>query len=144
MEIKKALRILYLLLLVACIFYIFDTTVISRKVGESVGYNLHPFWSYKAIQEGDEGLLIQNVLNVLIFVPVGLLFGLSFRSAKWWHALLVGFALSFSIELLQYLLHHGFAEFDDVFHNTLGCLVGFGVVIVGKMCVKRVRQLRQK
>ena len=144
MEIKKALRILYLLMLVACIFYIFDTTVISRKVGESVGYNLHPFWSYRAIHDGDEGLLIQNVLNVLMFVPVGLLFRLSFHSTKWWHALLVGLALSFSIELLQYLLHRGFAEFDDVFHNVLGCLVGFGVVIVGKMCVKRVRQLRQK
>ena len=100
MEINKALRIIFLLMLVACICYIFDTTVISRKVGESVGYNLHPFWSYKAIHEGREGLMQQNVLNVLMFVPVGLLFGLSFRSAKWWHALLIGLALSFSIELL--------------------------------------------
>lgn len=141
---KSTLRILFLLILVVCIIYIFDSTVFSRKVSESQGYNLHPFWSYKAIHEGREGLMQQNVLNVLMFVPVGLQFGLSFRSAKWWHALLIGLALSFSIELLQYLLHRGFAEFDDVFHNVLGCLVGFGVVIVGKMCVKRVRQLRQK
>ena len=122
-------------MLVACFFYIFDTTVLSRKVSENQGYNLHPFWSYKSFQEsGDKVLARQIVLNVLMFVPVGLLFGLSFRSAKWWHAVLVGFALSFSIEMLQYLLHRGFAEFDDVFHNTVGFLVGFGIYIVGKRC----------
>lgn len=135
MEIKKALRIIFLLMLVACIFYIFDTTIFSRKVSEKQGYNFQPFWSYKAAQEGSEGLIRQNALNVLMFVPVGLLFGLSFRSAKWWHALLVGLALSFSIELLQYLLHRGFAEFDDVFHNTLGCLVGLGIYVVRKRCL---------
>lgn len=122
-------------MLVACIIYIFDTTIFSRKVSEKQGYNFQPFWSYKAAQEGSEGLIRQNALNVLMFVPIGLLFGLSFRSAKWWHALLVGFSLSFSIELLQYLLHRGFAEFDDVFHNTLGCLVGFGIYVVRKRCV---------
>lgn len=138
MEIKKALRILFLLMLVACIFDIFDTTVISRKVGESQGYNLHPFWSYKATLEGSEGLMRQNALNVLMFMPVGLLFGLPFRSAKWWHTMLVGFILSCSIELLQYHLNRGFAEVDDVFHNTLGCLVGLGIFVVGKRCVARM------
>ena len=129
------MRILFILMLVACIFNIFDLTVFSRKVSENQGYNLHLFWSYKSYEEGDKDLAKQIVLNVLMFVPVGLLFGLSFRSAKWWHALLVGFALSFSIELLQYLLHRGFAEFDDVFHNVLGCLVGFEIYALGKRCV---------
>ena len=58
------------------------------------------------------------------FIPVGLLLGCSFGRLKWWHILLAGLALSLSIEILQFTLLRGFVEFEDLFHNTPGCLVG--------------------
>lgn len=33
------------------------------------------------------------------------------------------------IEMLQFVFKKGYAEFDDVFHNALGCLIGYGVYV---------------
>ena len=39
-----------------------------------------------------------------------------------------GLIISVSIEEMQYFFHRGFAETDDVMHNTLGCLIGWFMV----------------
>ena len=38
-----------------------------------------------------------------------------------------GLFLSFAIESLQFVLKKGLAETDDIIHNTLGCLIGYGI-----------------
>ena len=45
-------------------------------------------------------------------------------------SLMTGLIISGSIEVLQYFLKRGFSEFDDVFHNTLGCLVGLMIIML--------------
>jgi glycopeptide antibiotics resistance protein len=40
---------------------------------------------------------------------------------------LLGFLTSFTIELLQLILKRGLFEFDDMFHNTIGVGIGYGV-----------------
>jgi glycopeptide antibiotics resistance protein len=40
---------------------------------------------------------------------------------------LLGFLTSLSIELLQLVLKRGLFEFDDMFHNTLGVIIGYGI-----------------
>ena len=99
------------------------------------GHDFHPFWSYVAIQEGNKVLLPENIMNVVGFMPLGFLLGISLRGKKedlrwksgWLIAFLVGFCISVSIEALQYFTYRGFSEFDDVFHNTLGCVIGYGL-----------------
>ena len=76
------------------------------------------------------------VLNVLVFIPVGLSLYLSFKKRRWLVPL-IGCGLSFTIELLQLFFLKGCTDVDDVIHNTLGCLVGCGVCWV----VDRVRRL---
>ncbi len=44
-------------------------------------YNLSPFWSYQAIREGRDDILVQVVMNVLAFIPIGLLLG-TFKGMK--------------------------------------------------------------
>ena len=66
-------------------------------------------------------------MNVLVFIPVGLLLGLSSPSMTWPRVLLIGVGLSVGIETLQFIFLRGFSEFDDVMHNTLGCLMGYGL-----------------
>ena len=48
----------------------------------------------------------------------------------------MGFIFSSVIELSQLALKRGLCEFDDVFHNTLGCVIGYGV---GMMMIGMVR-----
>ena len=35
--------------------------------------------------------------------------------------------MSMSIEALQFFFHKGVSEVDDIMHNTLGCVIGYGV-----------------
>ena len=50
--------------------------------------------------------------------------GVTGRKLKWWIGLLVGIAVSSAIEISQLLLCRGLFEFDDIIHNSLGCMLG--------------------
>ncbi len=113
------------LLLVEYVFLIYYSTVIIRKVKEGVEHNFCPFWSYEAIRNGREDLILEHIVNILAFVPVGVMLWCIFLGKKIWLTLAVGIGGSVSIEVLQYVLKRGFAEFDDVFHNTIGLLLGY-------------------
>ena len=71
-------------------------------------------------------------MNVVFFVPVGLLLSCVSRRLKWWMVLLSGFGISISVEALQYIFHKGFSEVDAVIHNTLGCAIGILIVAIIK------------
>ncbi len=142
---KRGWRNIAWLLLTEYVFLIYSSTVICRKVSEGIaGHNFSLFWSYEAIKNGRDDLIAENIMNVVVFVPVGTLLGLiilktqnrrnDLRTRITQISLIVGTGLviSGSIEVLQYFLKRGFSEFDDVFHNTLGCLIGFMMVAIIK------------
>ncbi len=118
-----------ILILIEYVFVIFCSTVLFREYAASSGHNFSIFWSYKAILEGESYYIAENIMNVVTFIPVGLLLPCAFRHIKWWQIALIGLEVSLSIETLQYLLHRGFSELDDVIHNTLGCMIGGGFVL---------------
>lgn len=64
-------------------------------------------------------------MNVVVFIPVGLLLGSAFKQMTWWKALLIGCSISITIEALQFWFMRGFSEVDDVMHNTVGCIMGY-------------------
>lgn len=94
---RTGLRYSVALLLIEYIFLIFCSTVFFRTTSGLRKYDIHPFWSYKAIQEGREDLLAENIMNVVVFVPVGLLIGIAFKQVTWWKALLIGCGISVTI-----------------------------------------------
>ena len=122
---KTGLRYSAALLLVEYIFLLFCSTVIFRATGETGQYDFHPFWSYDRLE-----LLVENIMNVVVFVPVGLLLGIAFKKKTWWKVLLIGCGISVTIEALQFFLMRGFSEVDDVIHNTVGCLIGYGIMTI--------------
>lgn len=128
---KKGLRLSALLVWVEYVVLIYCSTVICRVTREVRQYDFHPFWSYDRPE-----LVAENIMNVVVFVPVGMVIACSMRSVKLWMVLLLGFGISFSIETLQFFFRRGFSEFDDVFHNTLGCILGYGAYCVA-VCVFR-------
>jgi glycopeptide antibiotics resistance protein len=126
------------LILVEYVILIYCSTVIFRSSSEATGYEYIPLWSYMAIQEGKVELLSENILNIAVFVPMGIMLGMVFRTIRWWQVLMVGCLMSVSIEAIQLMFKRGFSETDDVLHNTVGCMIGFGITsIIGKMIIKR-------
>lgn len=124
---RRGLRLISGIFLATYFLLLYFSTIVFRIYRENQGYNFIPFWSYKTVFAGNEHLLYEIIMNELVFIPVGLLLGMTFRFIKWWHVLLAGTLISVSIEVLQYFLKRGFAEFDDVFHNVLGCMIGFSI-----------------
>ena len=127
---RKGWRKVGLLLLVEYVFLLYCSTVFCRDVDPEIGHNFHPFWSYRAILDGKDVLLAENFMNVMVFVPVGILLGtqIAQKTQKGWLvATGVGLFISVSIEMLQFFLKRGFAEGDDVMHNVAGGVLGYAV-----------------
>lgn len=133
---KTGFRYSVILLLVEYVFLLFCSTVIFRVACETRKYDFQPFWSYQAIQDNREDLLAENIMNVVVFIPVGLLLDIAFKQMTWCKALLIGCSISVTIESLQFFLMQGFSEVDDVIHNTLGCILGYILVKGARLMVK--------
>ena len=112
-------------LLIAYVFLVMSVTVLSR--GHRIENNtlLKPFWSYMALIYGKRkySIVTEIVLNILMLIPVGFL--LPFLVKK--HTILYGFLCSLCIEVFQLVTKRGYFEVDDLIHNTLGVVIGYGL-----------------
>ena len=74
--------------------------------------------------------IIEEILmNIVMFIPVGILVAIYSKgnSANVKKPLLVGFLISFIIEILQLIFCKGCCETNDIIHNTIGCVLGYVV-----------------
>lgn len=111
-------------MLIGYTFLILAETVLIRKPFSGQHFNPELFWSWRqfSVQRN------QILTNVIMFVPVGVL-----ASCRWkWKGILAAAGLSVGIEILQLITARGLCEFDDVFHNMIGALIGVGVVMIGR------------
>lgn len=128
----KAWRWLVGLLLLEYVVVLLYVTVIFRDAEKVAGYNFKPFWTYGEIAKGiRDDLLPQVIMNVAVFVPIGIMTGFVTQNRvlrnRWMIVIGLGIGLSVGIEIIQFLFSKGFAELDDIMHNTLGCIIGFVV-----------------
>lgn len=70
------------------------------------------------------------ILNIVCFIPVGLLVGLLSEKYRWAKALLVGLLVSLTIEFSQLIWHRGVFDVNDLFNNALDAVIG-GFIAVG-------------
>ena len=83
------------------------------------------------------------VLNIAVFVPIGMIVCFVFNKYRVWWALVIGFTTSCVIELSQLFMRCGYVSLVDVIHNTLGALIG-SVVTVAVVFVYRKQKIRFK
>lgn len=105
---------------------VFASTVFTRTPGIRQ-YELIPFWSwYEVFVNHSKELLWENILNVLLLFPMGILLKSLFgHKMRPFTAFLLGFTVSAVIEISQLVLRRGLFEWDDMLHNGLGCMLGF-------------------
>ena len=130
---KNRERIIAWILLALYIGFIIYTTLLCREPGDYRQYNFQLFWSYQRFFDDVQLQARQILLNVLFFVPFGFLVPFCV-DCSWKRKLAVSITsaclLSGLVEFLQLVCKLGFAEFDDVFDNTMGAAIGAVVVLM--------------
>lgn len=126
---------------------VFGATMLSRGnfYGNEKIYPL--FYSYKDAWNDFSMTEWRNIiLNILMFVPLGILVPLLFKKMQdFWKVYLVGFGVTCFIEIAQLFLKRGVFEQDDLLGNTVGVMIGYGLYRLGKYILNRVRyQKREK
>ena len=125
------------------IFLIYITVVLGATIGSRVSnyssVNLHLFSSYKdAYNNFSLGEWRNIILNILMFVPIGFLLPLIFKKCQCFYiTYLAGFFLTLFIEILQLITKRGIFELDDILNNTLGCAIGYGIIMIFISLFKR-------
>lgn len=114
-------------------FLVLCSTVICRTSSVSKRVELMPFYNYVDIWNGVDfkRTLMEILLNVALFVPMGSLLG-GIMPKGFLKVLLSGCLLSIMIELLQLASGRGLCETNDVVHNTIGCMLGYAAAMAMK------------
>ncbi|MBE5963167.1 MAG: VanZ family protein [Lachnospiraceae bacterium] len=95
--------------------------------------NLVPFiWIRQTYIMGAAKMFQQLVLNIVMFVPLGFILPIVFVSMrKWWKMILCVIAFILCIEAFQYFIGRA-ADVDDLIMNTLGAVIGYGLMKLGE------------
>jgi len=118
--------------LVALVFF----TFLPLRLGSDPYEN--PWWvwvqlvPFQDIVDDPAGL----ILNIALFVPLGVLAPVLLRTWRWWQTALIGLTMSASIEIVQFVgditINPGrVADTDDLIANLAGAVLGFVLLRLG-------------
>ena len=90
--------------------------------------NVHPF---RDLLNGYGDYWRQIGLNVLLMIPMGILYPISRGNRGFGATVLLGFAFSSCVEVMQPLLHATRCfDITDIITNTLGTAVGYALLLI--------------
>lgn len=124
-------KVLLCSLLVVYLAMVFGVTILSRGTFYQRNANIHFLRSYK------EAWIIFSInswkfiiLNIIMFIPLGFILPLfNNRFRKVYISFGVGLLLTLFIESVQLLAGFGIFDIDDIFNNSLGALIGYGLIM---------------
>jgi len=119
-KLTAALFIIYLIALFWIIVFKFNLRLPPLRNMRSI--NLIPF-SQPLILNGKIAFG-EIIMNVVIFVPLGMYAGILFKRWITLKKLFLFFLISLICEVLQYILNIGASDITDIINNTLGGLIG--------------------
>ncbi len=102
-------------------------TLIDREFGNRRAM-LVPFWELANVIKGIRcNFFIRQILgNLAMLMPLGFMLPI-IRKVNLKQVLLISLCFSAGIELTQFITGRGLMEFDDVFNNTVGAVLGYKV-----------------
>ena len=100
--------------------------------GMGMGIQLRPFLAFReAWNAFTLQVWLNPLLNIAMFLPLGVLLPLAVkRFQRWYWMLAAGAGTSLVIEGLQHFLSRGQADVDDLICNTLGAMLGYCLVML--------------
>lgn len=132
-DISKAVCCISLIIYCFCILYL---TNFSRTQGIRQ-YKLQLFWSYIEWIHGNKNLGMQILANIAVYIPVDFISYAAFNDkANALTIIAIGMILSIVSELGQLILALGLFEFDDIFNNTLGTVIGCFIANILKKIIR--------
>lgn len=131
---QKTIKIKHVLvgsLFVAYLVMVVGITFMNRGSYYQGHMNLHFLSSYR---EAWNTFTLRSwqflVLNIILFMPLGFFLPLVHRSfKKFYKTLMLAFIFTLLIEATQYVTRLGIFEIDDIFNNTLGAIIGYGLIM---------------
>lgn len=119
--------------------FVITITLIERIVTDNARYHLKLFVTYEAIANGAQTLISEVFWNIVLFIPIGIMFMFLLKlKHKWLISIVMGLLLSASIEVIQLVTHRGVFVFDDMIHNTLGTVIGVVLYVLVALAGKRL------
>ena len=120
-------RKLIIALFVIYILIVLWITLIDREFGNRRAM-LVPFWEFANVIKGiRRSFFIGQILgNLVMLMPFGFMVRV-IRKVGLDQVLLIAFCFSAGIELTQFITGRGLMEFDDVFNNTVGAVLGYKI-----------------
>ena len=112
-------------------------TLLMRESSSKSGIRTEWFWGYRI--DDPNVLYGDNLINILLYIPVGCLVGMIAPKHKLLAAVLAGLFLSETIECSQLIWHKGMFDVDDLFNNTVGALLG-GFIVVMALWIRQKRK----
>ncbi|MBO4456371.1 MAG: VanZ family protein [Butyrivibrio sp.] len=109
-----------IIMIAAYLFFVCIMTLWYRGNAAS-GARLEVFWSYRQIFVNDD-IRREIVNNIWLFIPLG---ALVYDRCAGRKVLLVPIITSAIIEILQYIMHIGYTEIDDIISNAIGGIIGY-------------------
>lgn len=102
-------------------------TVMSRMENGMQMYQLYPFLAFwEAWNAFTLQVWLNPLLNIAMFVPLGVFLPLAAKPfRRWYWMLTAGAGTSLIIEVVQYIFGRGQTDVDDLICNTLGAMLGY-------------------
>lgn len=102
-------------------------TLIDREFGNRRAM-LVPFWEFANVIKGVRlSFFIGQIFgNLVMLMPFGFMLPV-IKKVSLKQVLMISLCFSVGIELTQFITGRGLMEFDDVFNNTVGAVLGYKV-----------------
>lgn len=124
---KKFLKISSIIYVITLLYI----TILGRANVPEKSVELRFLWEYKLLLSGKTEWLEQIMGNIFLFIPFGVLYA-EWKFQGYKRTVFVGCIASLVIEVIQVIFNVGLFEFDDIFNNSLGVLLGYGIYRIAK------------
>ncbi len=122
---SKMMLALYLVVLLWLVLFKTSTDFSSVLEAHIRGLNLIPLVGYSS------GGWKEMLENLIVFIPLGLLFGMNFKRSSLGRKLAFIAGVSLAVEMIQFVLAIGVTDITDIIMNTMGGAVGLALYSMG-------------
>ena len=129
-------RVLFGIYLMGLCYFLFFAENYGREFGQEIyRYNLIPFKEIERFWKHRDILGIHSLYNlagnIFGFVPAGFFIPILWKKRRgFFFTIYVTFEMSLLVEILQLSFRVGSFDVDDLILNTLGGIIGYGLLVL--------------